>query len=179
MAKFVKGQPRPKGAGRKPGSRNKVTRTVKDTFAAVFNELQADPKTELAAWARKNRTNLRLFYQLSARFIPIEASVGVQVSATRESPWLEKPTAEWSHEDVREYARQQVYLLTLAQGRLQDLGISTAAQACELAGQAMWAAVSQYLKGEASAPVLALSAPAPTEKVINPKSDDDRWEEIT
>jgi len=77
--RFVKGQKRPAGAGRKPGSRNKITRTVKETFEAVFSELQRDPKTELAAWARKSKANLREFYKLTMRLVPIEASLAGKV----------------------------------------------------------------------------------------------------
>src|SRR4051812_9508441 len=75
MGKFQPGHPRPKGAGRKPGSKNKISRNVKDAFAHAFGELQKDPRTELVAWAKKNRTNLRQFYAIAARFIPIEATV--------------------------------------------------------------------------------------------------------
>lgn len=71
----MKGQPRPKGAGRRPGSQNRLTRSVKAAFEAAFAELQRDPKTELTAWARKNRGNLREFYKIAARFIPLELNV--------------------------------------------------------------------------------------------------------
>lgn len=73
--RYRKGQARPAGAGRKPGSRNKLTLTVKNTFEAVFNELQRDPKTELAAWARRSKANLREFYRLAARLLPLEATI--------------------------------------------------------------------------------------------------------
>lgn len=72
--RFKKGQPRPKGAGRKPGSRNKITRSVKEAFEAAFKQLQENPKAELAAWALKSQTNLREFYKIAARFIPLEVS---------------------------------------------------------------------------------------------------------
>lgn len=71
MAKFRKGQPRPKGAGRRPGSRNLLTRDVKAVFEATFAELQADPHRNLLAWATQNVRNLRHFYQIAARFIPL------------------------------------------------------------------------------------------------------------
>lgn len=75
MPKFRKGQKRPAGAGRKLGSKNKITRSVKDAFACAFGELQTDPRTELVAWAKKNRTNLREFYKIAARFIPLETTI--------------------------------------------------------------------------------------------------------
>ena len=70
--RFKKGMRRPKGAGRKPGSLNKITRTIKEAIEAAFNELQLNPKTKLAAWAKKNNANLREFYKIAARFIPLE-----------------------------------------------------------------------------------------------------------
>ncbi|MBI3935541.1 MAG: hypothetical protein HY323_01055 [Betaproteobacteria bacterium] len=79
MGRFQKGQPRPKGAGRKPGSRNLFTRTVKDAFEAAFEKLQSDPKTELACWARRSKANLRHFYTLAARFIPL-VEINTQIS---------------------------------------------------------------------------------------------------
>jgi hypothetical protein len=44
---FEKGKPRPANAGRKEGSVNKLTKTVKEKVLEVFNELQDDPKSNL------------------------------------------------------------------------------------------------------------------------------------
>jgi hypothetical protein len=82
MAKFQKGHPKPKNSGRKPGSINRITRSVKAAFEAAFKELQADPKTELVAWAKKNKGNLREFYKIAARFIPAELAVDLQAQVT-------------------------------------------------------------------------------------------------
>jgi hypothetical protein len=54
--------------------------------ARVFEELQTDPRTELAACARKSKTNLRLFYQIAARFIPIEATLAAAPRRRPKSP---------------------------------------------------------------------------------------------
>lgn len=53
----------------KPRGPNKVTKTVKETFLNVFNEIQSDPKIKLSAFARKYP---RDFYQLSTKLIPTE-----------------------------------------------------------------------------------------------------------
>lgn len=64
------GVPFKKGnAGRPPGSTNHITKTVKETVLAVFNEIQQDPKTALKSFAVKFP---RDFYQIAARLIPTE-----------------------------------------------------------------------------------------------------------
>lgn len=64
MGKFQKGNP-----GRPKGTQNKLTRTVRDTVLAAFNELQDDPKANIVAWAKKQPG---LFYQIAAKLIPTE-----------------------------------------------------------------------------------------------------------
>ena len=63
---FKKGDKR---AGRKAGTKNKLTSTVKGTVLSVFNELQADPKHNLTAFAKKFP---RDFYAIAAKLIPQE-----------------------------------------------------------------------------------------------------------
>ena len=67
MARFKKGEPRPPNAGRKKGSVNKATASIKQAFKEAFEELGG--ATALAEWARDNPTE---FYRLSARLIPTE-----------------------------------------------------------------------------------------------------------
>lgn len=62
--RFKKGQ-----GGRKPGSQNIITRTVKETVLAVFNEIQDDPKVSLIKFAKKYP---RDFYAIAAKLIPTE-----------------------------------------------------------------------------------------------------------
>lgn len=57
------------GGGRPPGTPNKLTRTVKDTVLAVFNDLQNDPKVNLQEWAKNNATE---FYRIAAKLIPTD-----------------------------------------------------------------------------------------------------------
>jgi hypothetical protein len=65
-----RGKPFKKGeGGRPPGAVNKVTRTVKEVFAKVFDELQDDPEANLMAWAKANKTE---FYKLSSKLLPIQ-----------------------------------------------------------------------------------------------------------
>lgn len=63
---FGKGR---KSPGRKQGSQNKLTATVKETVLAVFNDLQEDPKVNLKTFGRKYP---RDFYNIAARLIPTE-----------------------------------------------------------------------------------------------------------
>lgn len=70
--KQPRGKPFPKGnTGRIKGTPNKLTRTVKETVLAVFNELQADPKAKLIVWAKEEPTE---FYKIAAKLIPTEIS---------------------------------------------------------------------------------------------------------
>lgn len=106
MAKFRKGAPRPKGAGRKPGSKNKITRTVKEAFEATFVHLQRDPRRNLLAWATKNKGNLREFYKIAARFIPIEAHVL-------------QPPQPLDHNNLHEVARRVAVLFRRARSEME------------------------------------------------------------
>ena len=66
---------KPGEGGRPPGVQNKLTRTVKETVLAVFNELQEDPKVKLSAWAKHEPTE---FYKIAAKLIPTEVQAKVQ-----------------------------------------------------------------------------------------------------
>lgn len=76
-----KGVPRHPLAGRKKGVQNKMTRTVKETVLAVFNELQDDPKVKLKAWAKEQPTE---FYKIAAKLIPTEIGGSVNITAESE-----------------------------------------------------------------------------------------------
>lgn len=59
-----------KGEGGRPkGVQNHLTRTVKETVLAVFNDLQTDPKVNLKSFAKKYP---RDFYMIASRLIPTE-----------------------------------------------------------------------------------------------------------
>lgn len=62
-------------AGRPKGSQNKLTRTVKETVLAAFNELQSDPKANIIDWAKKNPS---VFYQIAAKLIPTELNATLE-----------------------------------------------------------------------------------------------------
>ena len=59
------------GSGRKAGTPNKFTGTVKAAFEAVFKDLQADQKQPyaLGEWAKADPQE---FYKLAAKLIPTE-----------------------------------------------------------------------------------------------------------
>lgn len=60
---------KPGNPGKPKGAQNHLTKTVKETVLAVFNDIQADPKVNL----RKFATDYpRDFYQIAARLIPTE-----------------------------------------------------------------------------------------------------------
>jgi len=72
----MRGKPFEKGNKGKPkGTPNKLTRTVKETVLAVFNELQDDPKHNLLAFAQKYP---RDFYPIAAKLIPTELKATVE-----------------------------------------------------------------------------------------------------
>ena len=60
----MKGQ---KSGGRKAGTPNKFTVSMKASVLAVFNTIGADDA--FAGWARENQTE---FYKIAARLIPTE-----------------------------------------------------------------------------------------------------------
>jgi hypothetical protein len=66
---FKKGDKR---AGRPKGTPNKLTKTVRDTVLAAFNDLQSDPKANILTWAKENPKE---FYQIAAKLIPTEITV--------------------------------------------------------------------------------------------------------
>lgn len=68
--KAPRGKPFQPGEGGRPaGVPNKLTKTVKETVLAVFNDLQDDPVANLGQWARTEPTE---FYKIAARLIPTE-----------------------------------------------------------------------------------------------------------
>lgn len=67
---FKKGNP-----GRPKGTTNHLTRTVKETVLAVFNDLQADPQANLGEWAKNEPTE---FYKIAAKLIPTEVTATVK-----------------------------------------------------------------------------------------------------
>lgn len=76
---FKKGNIKPKMSGRKPGSLNKTTRTVKETVLAVFNDLENDPKKGLLKWAKDNETE---FYKIASKLIPNEVNANLDANLT-------------------------------------------------------------------------------------------------
>lgn len=83
-----KGKPFQKGnkAAAKRGP-NKITRTVKETVLAVFNEIQSDPKVKLLQFAKNYP---RDFYQIAAKLIPTEVQATVDATVI----WQEEKTYE-------------------------------------------------------------------------------------
>lgn len=72
-----KGQPRPPGAGRKAGTPNKTTSSIKAAFVAAFDKLGGVPA--LVKWGQDNPTD---FYKLVSRLIPVEVQAKSDVMLT-------------------------------------------------------------------------------------------------
>ena len=68
------------GGGRPKGTPNKITKTVKETVLAVFNDLQSDPKNNLLEFGKKYP---RDFYQIAAKLIPTEVKGEIEVSGIK------------------------------------------------------------------------------------------------
>jgi hypothetical protein len=68
-----------KTGGRKAGTPNKLTRTVKEAFEEAFNALQEQPGVKLGEWGKANPTE---FYKLAARLIPAEINAKVSTQET-------------------------------------------------------------------------------------------------
>ncbi len=66
---------KPGNAGKPPGTQNTLTRTVKETVLAVFNEIQTDPKVKLSQFAKDYP---RDFYQIAAKLIPTEVKATIE-----------------------------------------------------------------------------------------------------
>jgi hypothetical protein len=62
--------------GKLKGTKNKLTKTVKETVLAVFNDLQKDPKHSLKAFARRYP---REFYVIASKLIPTEIKADIKV----------------------------------------------------------------------------------------------------
>ena len=75
-----------KMGGKVKGSQNKLTRTVKETVLAVFDDLQADPKANLLSWGKSNPTE---FYKIAAKLIPTEIKGDVELNVKQLPSWLE------------------------------------------------------------------------------------------
>ena len=73
MGRFEKGHK--KLGGKTKGTPNKITKTVKETVLAVFNDLQSDPKNNLLEFGKKYP---RDFYQIAAKLIPTELNAKVE-----------------------------------------------------------------------------------------------------
>lgn len=67
------------GSGRKAGTQNKLTRSIKEAFEATFAELQGQSGVSLEDWAKANPTE---FYKLSARLMP----AAVELSGNQKQP---------------------------------------------------------------------------------------------
>lgn len=78
---------KPGSGGRPKGVKNKITRTVKETVLAVFNEIQDNPKLNLSAFAEKYP---RDFYALASKLIPTEVHAAVEATIN----WNETKTYE-------------------------------------------------------------------------------------
>ncbi len=73
--------------GRPVGAIGKLTKTVKETVLAVFNEIQEDPKVKLSQFAKDYP---RDFYNIAAKLIPTEVQANIEATIV----WKEEKTYE-------------------------------------------------------------------------------------
>lgn len=71
------GQFKEGNAGKPKGAKNKITKTVKETVLAAFNDLQEDPKANILKWAKDNPTD---FYKIAAKLIPTEITGDIKAT---------------------------------------------------------------------------------------------------
>jgi hypothetical protein len=64
-----------KTGGRKKGTPNKLSSTVKENVVAVFNHLNGEELTHIKDWALENPTQ---FYNLYAKLLPTEIEAEVE-----------------------------------------------------------------------------------------------------
>lgn len=69
---FPKGKPRPPNAGRKAGTPNKITRTVREAFQEAFAVVNQGPSA-LSVWGKENPDK---FYLLASKLIPTDITSG-------------------------------------------------------------------------------------------------------
>lgn len=86
---FEKGKP--KTGGKVKGTPNKLTKTVKETVLAAFNDLQQDPKANIMAWAKEQPTE---FYKIAAKLIPTEVNANVEVHKKELPPFMRSNESE-------------------------------------------------------------------------------------
>ncbi len=66
-----------KTGGRKKGTPNKLSSTVKENVVAVFNHLNGEELTHIKDWALENPTQ---FYNLYAKLLPTEIEADIEHS---------------------------------------------------------------------------------------------------
>jgi hypothetical protein len=87
MGKFEKGT----ATGRPKGAVNHLTKTVKETVLAAFNDLQQDAKANITSWAKENPTE---FYKIAAKLIPTEVNANVEVNKKILPPFMKSHDSE-------------------------------------------------------------------------------------
>lgn len=71
--------------GKPKGATNLITRTVKETVLAAFNDLQNDPKANILNWGLDNPTE---FYKIAAKLIPTEVNANVEIIKPNLPEWM-------------------------------------------------------------------------------------------
>ncbi len=79
--KFLKGEPRPKNAGRKKGTLNKFT-TLKQAFINAFNSEQMGGEKGMTEVFAANSFTKREFYKLISKMLPSNVTVGGDLKVT-------------------------------------------------------------------------------------------------
>lgn len=72
-------KPGERRGGRKAGTPNKLTKTVKEAFEQAFNVMQEQRGVKLGDWGKANPTE---FYKIAAKLIPSEINAKVSTQET-------------------------------------------------------------------------------------------------
>lgn len=107
MAKFKRGEPRPKKSGRKPGSTNKIPKAVRQAIMEALDHGEGGTAFFLKLKDSRSAEDRRCFAHLCGRLLPLEVSAVV------------KPVA-FDRQDLLEVGRKAAFLLQAAQLAAQE-----------------------------------------------------------
>jgi hypothetical protein len=97
--RYKKGQ----AQGRPTGVKNKLTRTIRDTFLEVFQKAQTDPKLAKYSLEALLKKDMRIFYSICGRIIPQEIIATVDHTVIwNEEIMTENQVIDITHEVIKE-----------------------------------------------------------------------------
>lgn len=82
--KFKKGHPKLPGAGRKKGTKNKVTSNIKEMVMNALNDPRVGGEEDFVKWIESNKRNREMFYSWLMKMLPsnVNADVSGEIGLT-------------------------------------------------------------------------------------------------